>query len=119
MVRDAQDVAEGARDRVERHEAEPDLVADHDHRTRVLADGRSDIVHGLECRVGVVGVVPQRQAEPQRQSVEQQRRTVRLLANGTCKIGADLDRRPVGRALAPVARDSTIELGIARQRSPR
>ena len=55
---------------------------------------------------------PRQHGEPQRQAVDQDRLGRLGRGYGSRKVAADVDRRPLGRALRPVPADPIVELRV-------
>ena len=98
-----------------RDDAETDLVAHDDRRAPVGAASarvrRRD--RSVEDRVDGGRTVAKQRAEPERQAVDQDRLGRLGRGDGRRKVAADVDRRPLGRALRPVPADPVVELRVA------
>src|SRR5688572_13482590 len=86
LVHASRVVAEGARQRVVRHDAEPDLVRDEDHRSARLPERADQVL----CLLGRVAAGRHQIAEPQGQAIHQNRRPLFRFSHDR---GADLERR--------------------------
>ncbi len=114
LMSDPEEVTECPAEWVERHHPQADLIADHDDWAIMVGDRGEDVgevaaQHGVDAR----RVVREREAGPEGESVEQDRRARRHVANRGREIVAGLDCLPLGRPIAPVAPDPPVQLGVA------
>jgi hypothetical protein len=120
---DADEVAVQASVRVHRDDAQPDLVAYDDRRSgssreRLVRRGDRAIEHGVDRRRAVA----EQRAEPQGQAVDEDRLRRLGAVDRPGQVVADIDRRPLGRALGPVTPYPVVELLVAdprRREEPR
>jgi hypothetical protein len=115
-VGNSKQVAERSPERIERHESKADLVAHHDDRTIVAFDRGQDVgERTVENTIDPGGIVGKREARPQCQAIQKDRRPRRHVADHASQVFARLDSDPLGWPIETMASNPVVKLWIAGQ----